>query len=51
MHFIGNQTVQGPKTVSVQTENCSKGFKRFQTINEGLIKWNDRSFKKKKKSL
>jgi len=41
------------KTLSVQTANCSKGFKRFQTMNKGLIKWNDVSIKKKtkKKSL
>jgi len=25
--------------------HCSKGFKRFQTTNKGLIKLNDRSFK------
>jgi len=29
-----------------QTANCSNGFKRFQTMNRGLIKRNDRSFKK-----
>jgi len=45
MHFSGNQTIQGPK----DTANCSKGFKRFQTMNKGLIKRNDRSLKKKKK--
>jgi len=32
------------KTVSVQTSNCSKSFKRFQTMNKGLIKRNNRSF-------
>jgi len=37
------------KTVSVQTANCSKGLKRFQTMNKGLIKRNDHSFKKKDK--
>jgi len=37
-----NGLVQGPK-------DCSKGFKRFQTMNKGLIKWNDHSLKKKKK--
>jgi len=37
MHFNGNQTVQGPK------DNCSKGFKRFQTMNKGLIKRNNHS--------
>jgi len=42
----GNQTIQGPKDTSVQTANCSKGFKRFQTMNKGLIKRNDRSFNK-----
>jgi len=30
----------------VQTANYSKGFKRFQTMNKGLIKRNDRSFNK-----
>jgi len=40
MHFSG-------KTLSVQTANCSKGFKRFQTMNKGLTKQNDRPFKKK----
>jgi len=33
--------VQGPESFS---ENCSKGFKRFQTMNKGLIKPNDHSF-------
>jgi len=48
MHFsCCNQTVQGPKD-TVQTANCSKGFKRFQTMNKGLIKRNDSSFLKKK---
>ncbi len=37
------------KTASVQTANSSKGFKQHQTMNKGLIKWNDRSFKKKQK--
>jgi len=46
MDFIGDQTVQGPKDSFCA--NCSKGFKRFQTMNKGLIKRNDRSFKKKK---
>jgi len=32
------------KTLSLQTANCSKGFKQFQTMNKGLIKQNDRSF-------
>jgi len=35
---------QVQKTVSVQTANCSKGFKRFQTMKQGLIKRNDPSF-------
>jgi len=43
-HFNGNQTVQGPK--DSLTANCSKGFKRSQMMNKGLIKRNDRSFKK-----
>jgi len=42
MDFIGNQTA-----VSVQSANCSKGFKRFQTMNKGLIKRNNHSLKKK----
>jgi len=46
MDFIGDQTVQGPKDSFYA--NCSKGFKRFQTMNKGLIKRNDRSLKKKK---
>jgi len=40
------QTSMVQKTVSVQTSNCSKGFKRFQTMNKGLIKRNDHSFNK-----
>jgi len=36
MHFTGNQTVQGSKDSF--SANCSKGFKRFQTMNKGLIK-------------
>jgi len=31
-------------TVSVQTTNCSKGFKQFQMM-KGLIKRNDRNFR------
>jgi len=31
MDFTGNQTVQGPKDSF--SENCTKGFKRFQTVN------------------
>jgi len=34
-------------SVSVQAANCSKGFKRFQTTNKGLIKRKDCSLKKK----
>jgi len=34
MAFIGNQTVQGPKE---SFNAASKGFKRFQTMNEGFI--------------
>jgi len=49
MHFSGNQTVQGPND-SFST-NCSKGFKRIQTMDKGLIKRNDRSFKKKSLSF
>jgi len=36
-------TVQGPKD---SFSAASKGFKRHQTMNKGLIKRNDRSFKK-----
>jgi len=46
MDFNGNQTVQGPKDSFSQTANCSKGFKRLQTMNKGLIKQNDHSFNK-----
>jgi len=42
MDLNGNQMVQDPKDSF--SANCSKGFKRFQTMNKGLIKWNDRSF-------
>jgi len=35
MDFIGNQMVQGPKESF--SANCSKGFKRHQTMNKGLI--------------
>jgi len=35
------------KTVSVQTANCSKSFKRFQMMNKGLVKRNERSLKQK----
>jgi len=43
MDFIGNQTVQGQNDSFIA---ASKGFKRHQTMNKGLIKRNDRSFKK-----
>jgi len=43
MNFIGNQTIQGPND---SFSAASKGFKRFQMMNKGLIKRNDRSFKK-----
>jgi len=46
-HFSPNNALQCEPKGSVQTANCSKGFKRFQTTNKGLIKQNDRSFKKK----
>jgi len=42
MHFTGNQMVQGPK------DRFSANCKVFKTMNKGLIKRNDRSFKKKK---
>jgi len=42
MDFNGNQKGQTPKDSF--SANCSKGFKRFQTMNKGLIKRNDRSF-------
>jgi len=44
MDFNGNQMVQDPKD-----SFSGKGFKRFQTMNKGLIKQNDRSFKKNKR--
>jgi len=34
MHFIGNQTLQGPNE---SFSAASKGFKRHQTKNNGLI--------------
>jgi len=34
---MGTKQFKVQKTVSVQTANCSKGFKRFQTMNKGLI--------------
>jgi len=46
MDFNGYQTVQGTKD---SFSAASKGFKRFQTTNKGLINRNDRSLKKKKK--
>jgi len=45
MDFNGYQTVQGTKD---SFSAASKGFKRFQTTNKGLINRNDRSLKKKK---
>jgi len=42
-HFIGNQTVEGPNE---SFSAASKGFKRHQTMNKGLIKRKDHSFKK-----
>jgi len=36
MDFNGVQTVQGPKDNF--SANCTKGFKRHQTMNKGLIK-------------
>jgi len=43
MDFNGNQMVQGPN----ESFNAdSKGFKQHQTMNKGLIKRNDQSFKK-----
>jgi len=44
MNITGNQTLQGPKDSF--NANCSKGFKRFQTMNKGLIKRNNHSLKK-----
>jgi len=35
---MGTKLFKVQKTVSVQTANCSKGFKPFQTMNKGLIK-------------
>jgi len=46
--FNGNQTVQGPKDSF--SAKCSKCFKLFQTMNKGLIKRNDRSFKKQRQN-
>jgi len=43
MDITGNQTVNGPN--ESLSANCSKGFKLFQTMNKGLIKRNDCSFK------
>jgi len=34
MDFSGNQKVQGPNESLIE---ASKGFKRFQTMNKGLI--------------
>jgi len=49
MDFNGNQTVNGSKDSF--SANCSKGFKRLQTINKGLIKRTNRSFKKKNNNV
>jgi len=49
MDFNGNQTVQAPKdsfSANYKLKLSSKGFKRFQTMNKGLIKRNERSFNK-----
>jgi len=43
MDFNGDQTVQGPNE---SFSAASKGFKQHHTMNKGLIKQNDRSFKK-----
>jgi len=40
MHFNGNQTVQGPNW------SFSAASKDLKTMNKGLIKRNDRPFKK-----
>jgi len=34
MHFTGNQTVQGPNE---SFSASSKGFKRFKTMNKGIL--------------
>jgi len=47
---MGTKQFKVQKTLSVQTANCSKGFKRFQMMNKGLIERNDLSFKKTKKN-
>jgi len=36
MDFIGNQTVQGPNE---RFSAASKGFKRYQTMNKGLLNY------------
>jgi len=43
MDFNGNQTVQSPNE---SFSAASKGFKRHQTMNKGLIKRNHQSFNK-----
>jgi len=43
MDFNRSQTVQGPNE---SFSAASTGFKRHQTMNKGLIKQNDQSFKK-----
>jgi len=34
---MGTKRFKVQKRVSVQTANCSKGFKRFQTMNKGRL--------------
>jgi len=46
MDSMGSKRFKVQMRVPVQTANCSKGFKRFQTMNKGLIKRNDHSFNK-----
>jgi len=37
--FSSYNAIMGTKWFKIQkTANCSKGFKRFQTMNKGLIK-------------
>jgi len=40
------QTVQGPKVSFSGVQTVQRALKRHQTMNKGLIKWNDRSFNK-----
>jgi len=48
MDFIGNQMVKDPNE---SFSAASKGFKRHQTMNKGLIKRNNRSFQKEIKKF